>query len=336
MKKLIVLLIITAILFSGCIGQKSDQKTIKIGDSVAVDYIGSLNGKIFDTSIESVAKENNLTSSRTNGPLKFVVGKGQVIKGLDEGIIGMKLGETDTLTIPPEKAYGPKDPQLVETIPIIQTIPTTRNLPKSLDIPVEEFDNVFGPGHKIGDEVQIPNTNVNLTIQKITTSNISATYNLSIGNEVLNLAPWKEYVIKIDDKNITIKSEVKKDDIIQLKGVAWNTTVVDVNSDNITLRHNFIPDTKMRAGFRQIKVHFNETHIILDGNNEFAGETLVFKITIKSIEKANSTSSIPLDGNKIDGNNNGESDNETNIWKKSNKNTIEPPITNYWKLNKKI
>lgn len=66
------------------------------GSAVAVNYIGRLtNGQIFDTS---------LTQGRQ--PLTFQVGAGKVIKGWDEGIIGMKIGGQRRLTIPPDKAYG--------------------------------------------------------------------------------------------------------------------------------------------------------------------------------------------------------------------------------------
>ncbi len=69
-------------------------KTAKAGDTVVVHYTGTLkNGKKFDS---SVGKK----------PFEFNLGQGDVIKGWDEGVAGMKEGGKRKLIIPPELGYG--------------------------------------------------------------------------------------------------------------------------------------------------------------------------------------------------------------------------------------
>lgn len=284
MKKILILLAAMMLLLSGCIDQKTgNQKTVKLGDNVSVDYTGSLNGRVFDTSIESVAKESNLyISNKTYEPIPFTVGKGQLIKGFDKGIIGMKVGESKALVIPPDKAYGPKNPLLIQTIPVILKVPIIRTFQKVIEVPFDQFNSMFGVGHKIGDSVKIPDVNINLTILNIsTTSNVSVSYNLSVGDNISAGVPWNDIVIKVDDKNITVKSEVEKNVTFQLKGDPWTTTVVNIDSDNMTLMRNSIPDTSVQNG--SIRIHFNDTYITMDRNNELAGETLNFNVTIRSI-----------------------------------------------------
>ncbi|HEY8090187.1 MAG TPA: FKBP-type peptidyl-prolyl cis-trans isomerase [Polyangiaceae bacterium] len=73
-----------------------DGNEAKAGDKVSVHYVGTLhsNGNKFD-------------SSRDRGrPFSFTLGKGDVIKGWDQGVAGMKIGEKRKLTIEPELAYG--------------------------------------------------------------------------------------------------------------------------------------------------------------------------------------------------------------------------------------
>jgi len=67
----------------------------KAGDKVVVHYTGWLtNGTKFDSSVDR------------GQPFVFTIGRGQVIKGWDEGVATMKVGDKARLTIPPELGYG--------------------------------------------------------------------------------------------------------------------------------------------------------------------------------------------------------------------------------------
>ncbi|OJJ15940.1 hypothetical protein BKI52_36280 [marine bacterium AO1-C] len=78
------------------------------GKTVIVHYTGKLlNGKVFDTSFESVARQfGKYRPGRQYKPYQFPLGKGRVIKGWDEGIALLKMGTKATLYIPSDLAYG--------------------------------------------------------------------------------------------------------------------------------------------------------------------------------------------------------------------------------------
>jgi len=81
---------------------QGEGEAVVKGDTITVHYEGRLeDGTIFDSSI---AKEK---------PFTFSIGEGKVIRGWEDGIIGMQVGGKRTLTIPPELAYGDADLGLI-------------------------------------------------------------------------------------------------------------------------------------------------------------------------------------------------------------------------------
>ena len=76
----------------------------KAGDTVKVFYTGSLDdGTVFDTNMNAT-------------PLEFTIGKGMVISGFEEAVIGMGVDNVKTVWIPSEKAYGTYNSSLVNTL----------------------------------------------------------------------------------------------------------------------------------------------------------------------------------------------------------------------------
>ena len=87
------------------------MSTAKVNDKVKVHYTGKLSsGEVFDSSVD-------------REPIEFVVGGGQMIKGFDDGVLGMGLNEKKTLNIPADQAYGESNPALVQTLDRTQLPP---------------------------------------------------------------------------------------------------------------------------------------------------------------------------------------------------------------------
>ncbi|MEX2705385.1 MAG: peptidylprolyl isomerase [Candidatus Freyrarchaeum guaymaensis] len=105
---------------------------VKKGDRVKVEYIGMFDdGTVFD-------------SSEGKSPLEFEAGSGQIIKGFDEAVIGMKKGEEKEFKIEPKDAYGERNPELVRKIPRDQLPPEAQagmllmlRTPDGMQIPAE-------------------------------------------------------------------------------------------------------------------------------------------------------------------------------------------------------
>ncbi len=84
-------ILLVIMLVTGCGG----PALAKTGDTVKVHYTGKLlDGTVFDTSVGSE-------------PLEFTIGQGQLIADFEQAVTGMKPGESKTITIPADEAYGP-------------------------------------------------------------------------------------------------------------------------------------------------------------------------------------------------------------------------------------
>lgn len=82
--------------------------SVYVGDTVSVHYTGKfLSGQVFDTSVEQVARDNNLYNSNYNYlPLQFRVGANSVLLAFEYGIAQMVVGDKATIIMPSELGYG--------------------------------------------------------------------------------------------------------------------------------------------------------------------------------------------------------------------------------------
>jgi FKBP-type peptidyl-prolyl cis-trans isomerase 2 len=128
---LIVIFLLGAILMSGC-NLLPGAAVAKTGDTVQVNYTGKLaDGTVFD-------------SSEGREPYEFTLGAGQAIPGFDKAILGMKVGEKKTVTIPSDEAYGPHLDDMVVEVP-------REKLPSNIEPKVGQMLEATRPdGEKIG------------------------------------------------------------------------------------------------------------------------------------------------------------------------------------------
>lgn len=110
---LLGILLSGTVLVIGCTGEKNSERA-EDSDTVKVHYTGTLDdGTVFDTSVE-------------REPLEFTLGEGMLIPGFEEAVKGMQVGQSKTVTIPSEEAYGP---HLDDLIIVIER----NQLPEGLD-----------------------------------------------------------------------------------------------------------------------------------------------------------------------------------------------------------
>src|SRR5690606_31146920 len=127
------------------------------GDKVKIHYTGTLeDGSQFD-------------SSKGRDPLEFQLGSDQVIPGFDKAVEGMAVGDTKSVTITPEDAYGPRNDQAIQEVP-------KSALPPDL-VPVEGMSlQAQGPD-------QQP---IQLTVVEVTDDSITVDANHPLAGKALN------------------------------------------------------------------------------------------------------------------------------------------------------
>jgi len=93
------------------------SRTVRDGDAITVHYTGHLeSGEIFD-------------SSQGRSPLAFTVGTGQLVKGFDNAVLGMAVGEKKTVTLLPADAYGDRKEDLFVDL-------RKKHIPEGMDLEV--------------------------------------------------------------------------------------------------------------------------------------------------------------------------------------------------------
>jgi len=94
---------------------------LKKRDFILINYTAKVKetNEVFDTTIEETAKKERLhKEGEIYEPKLVVIGEGWVLKTLDESLTTMKLNKATSVEIPPEKAFGPRDPEKIKRVPL--------------------------------------------------------------------------------------------------------------------------------------------------------------------------------------------------------------------------
>ncbi len=281
MRKLILaipIIILISLLFAGCVsdgqGPKNDtndtiqqgnftsqgdnasntSSIVEKGDVVFMDYIGKVQstGEVFDTSYEDVAKNPEILKSEDFSikpnyePLDFVAGEGKMLPDIEDGVLGMVIGDEKEIVAQPERAYGLRDEKAITTEPRFFYVSKIENL--SIDVAIRSFG----------------------TIPEV--------------NSTLPLLYWNATVLAVSNGNVTLKHQVESnftlDRALGKVEIYTNESHITIEyfpEINRTIRVAYPRTAKI------IKV--NETSFVLDRNHPLAGKTLVFQIKVVDIIK---------------------------------------------------
>ncbi len=260
--------------------------SVSAGNTVAVMYTGTLeNGTIFDTSDEEVAKKAGIYNpQRPYEPLEFVVGAGQMIKGFDEGVRGMKIGEKKKFILTPDQAYGTYDPTKMQSIPRIDVINRTIDINKSIEVPQAQFKQLFNDDPKVGQIYTTTQVPFKYQVKAIKTDKVVLEIAAKVGDVfILPQTPWSSEVIEVGQM-IKLRHNPKDKQIIP---TAFGNATLEVNAKNITINVQPLLGAPIQTPFGQAVIKsFNATSIILDLNHPLAGKTLMFDVEVVNITQS--------------------------------------------------
>lgn len=157
----------------------SSVEKIKKGEFIKLDFVGRIknNNQIFDLTREDIAKKEDIYQKGYKyTPLPICIGAGHLISGLDEFLIGKEIGKEYEIDLPPEKAFGKRNPKLLQIM--------------SLSILKKKNINPF-PGLQLNLDNRIA------TVRSVTGGRVVIDFNLPLAGKDLHY--WLKPVEKISD-----------------------------------------------------------------------------------------------------------------------------------------
>ncbi len=254
------ILIVLLILSSGCVTKEtkntphSPQLILEIGDYVEMDYTGRIEGtgEVFDTTYATIAfnpgigKVEGFTYKEQYAVARFILGKGQMFSALENGMVGMKIGDERNITLLPEEGYGGWSRE--------NTIVMKRAaiVPKLIEISLSDFRVISGKEPKVDENV--------------------------------NLNYWPAMVVNISGASVTLLQEPRNNSTIDTEfgpaRVSSNKTHI---TSTLLAEPGTIVTT---AFGNAIISNITEKEFIIDLNHPLSGKTIVYEVMVRDIIKA--------------------------------------------------
>lgn len=164
----------------------------QLGDLVSVNYVITLeNGSVADTNNPEIAQAHGLKTYQ-NGPFRFILGQSGKFAGLDQSVIGMKIGETKEQTI------APTERDAILTLNKTQGMKRSVNLPLKRAFRLDSYESLFGKPPVVGDVI----------------------FNSRFA--------FRYQVVEISNKSVAARAIVTEGNTYQLEGLPWPSKLLSV------------------------------------------------------------------------------------------------------------
>ncbi len=202
MKKLaIFFLVILAACAAPQVQQNVTNVTVEAGaqkgDLVTINFVLALeNGTVVDTNNATLAQEYGL-SNYVKGPHTFILGQSGKIKGFDEALIGIKLGEHRETTI------EPSEKEVSFTINKTRMMERYASISKKQKFPTKAYENMFGKKPIAGDIAASREIEFKYKVLNVTNDTVIAEMHVKEGEKyTLPNTEWESAVVKIAEEDV--------------------------------------------------------------------------------------------------------------------------------------
>lgn len=229
----------------------SRVKTAQPGDTVYIDYVGYFanDNLVFDTSLARVAADNatypkaySFAWRATWSTLQFTIGDGRVIPGFNDGVRGLSVGQSTTVSVPYSQGYGPGDPSLIFVHDLTETVPVRQTMNET------DFSSYYGQTASSGMNVTDPIYGWSVTVS-VLNGQVSITNSPYPGQVIHPYRAWTANVTGIDDSAnsgtglITISNRLDPSMVDKIgakapNGKTFYLSAVDPVAEKYTLNFN--------------------------------------------------------------------------------------------------